>query len=137
MLIQVTLTVFFTVQSGVTAPIVHSHVFAEFLKTLVEVRCDLSWIVHRNQLEDGETYKMKLRFLPAPGTPASIGLEKISAVKLDRLVKRMASQLFGSPPLNVQGLLDLFRSILQGIPVRASKWSFQIILFPGSVVAIP
>ena len=105
-------------QSGVILPVVHSHVLAGFLKTLVDTRTDMSWFQHRSELVSGEAKNLKSQLLPTGA--AAKGFTRVSGLsglEGEDILRRL---LFSSPPTTKEGAQNMLRNVFKDtrLPVR-------------------
>ncbi|NJR41258.1 MAG: hypothetical protein HC767_00010 [Akkermansiaceae bacterium] len=96
--------------------------FASFLKTLVDIRTDLSWFQHRDRLADGEVQTLRRQFAPYNSPVASAGVEMLTKSKAatDGLFATLTSLLFTSPPTTRGGVQSHLRKVFKdsALPVR-------------------
>lgn len=119
-------------QSGVKVPVVHAHVFSQFLKSLVDLKTDLSWLKHRSDLAAGETERLKDQFTPQ-GTAAK-GWELLTCcIASDSWKGVIMRQLFLSPPTTKHEMQARLQQLFQpqALPVRIIRAQKCFTVFMG------
>lgn len=108
-------------QSDICVPVVHAHVFADYLKALVDMRTDISHFRYRESLSEGESQRLKGQFIPET---LSKQLERVTGKKLaaDGLSRAITDGLFRTTPLNEDSVRSWMRLLFTTgkIPVRHS-----------------